>query len=55
MVTCTRKADGADCDRNYRNRTIVETCPENRTDIGSNKAVYNSKDSARCCLFALGE
>jgi len=55
MVTCTRKADGGDCDRNYRNRGIVEACPENRTDIGSNKAVYNAKDSARCCLFALGE
>jgi len=52
MVTCTKKKDGEDCDRNYRNRTIVEACPENKDDLEKKKPIYGKKN---CCLFAIGD
>jgi len=50
-----KKKDGEDCDRNYRNRKIVEGCPENQADIEKKTPVYDLKETRNRCLSALGD
>jgi hypothetical protein len=55
MATCKKMDDGDDCDRNYRNRKIVEECPKNKADIEMKKPVYDPKETRNRCLSALGD